>query len=47
MGGMQWDSLPLAVAYFGVTDVERLIDAVRVIAAHRPSAQDDGLPAEA
>lgn len=35
-GGIDWQGLPLACAYYGVRDVEILIQRLIVIKTHRP-----------
>jgi hypothetical protein len=38
MGGYHWDALPLAVAFFGVGDMEDLLERLLVLKLHRPRA---------
>lgn len=46
MGGLDWAGLPLAVALFGITDVDGLLHRLQVIKQHRaPGAQDAGASA--
>ena len=40
-GVIQWAGMPWVCAYLGITDVEGLIDALEVIATHRPKRDDD------
>lgn len=41
MGGLDWASLPLACAYFGVRDVEGLIHRLLVLKMHKPDGDAD------
>ena len=36
MGGIDWAGLPLVAALLGVSDVERLVHALRVLRTHQP-----------
>lgn len=36
MGGLDWAALPLAAAFVGVADLERLVDDLVTIKLHRP-----------
>ena len=36
MGGIDWTALPLAVAMYGVQDVEALIERLMIIKTHKP-----------
>lgn len=44
MGGMDWAGLQLAVAMFGIVDVEGLIDRLLLIKAYKPPEQGDPPP---
>ncbi len=44
MGGLDWAGLQLAVAMFGITDIEGLIDRLLVIKSHKPPEQRDPPP---
>jgi len=46
MGGLDWSGMPLAVALYGITDVEGLLHRLQVIKAHKPP-QDGQPPAAA
>lgn len=39
-GGLDWSGLPLACAYYGVGDVEGLLQRLLVIKLHRPKKED-------
>lgn len=41
MGGLDWAGLPLAVALFGIRDVEGLLHRLQVIKQHRPPDERD------
>jgi hypothetical protein len=41
MGGIDWNGLPLAVACFGVDDLEALIDDLTVIKNHTKPDDED------
>ena len=47
MGGLDWAGLPLAVALFGIDDVEGLLYRLQVIKSHRPPGAADGAPGAA
>lgn len=47
MGGLDWAGLPLAVALFGINDVDGLLHRLQVIKAHRPPGDRDRQPAAA
>ena len=40
-GGIDWPGLPLAVALFGVRDIEALIHRLLVIKTHRPDREQE------
>lgn len=40
MGGFDWNGLPILVEYYGIDDVEGLIDRLLVIKNHRPPKDD-------
>jgi hypothetical protein len=44
-GGLDWSGFDLAVAKFGIEDVDGLIERLHVIKAHRPP--DEELPSQA
>ena len=43
MGGLDWAGLPLAVASYGITDIDGLLHRLQVIKGHK--APSDGPPA--
>lgn len=44
MGGLDWAGLPVVAAVLGIADIESLVDALGVIKAHRPGADDGPAP---
>lgn len=36
-GGIEWQAVPLFAAFYGVQDIEGLIDRLLVIKSHRPT----------
>lgn len=47
MGGIDWQALPLAMAWLGITDAAGLISRLLVIKAHRPPEAAPPPPAAA
>ncbi len=47
MGGVDWQALPLAMAWLGITDAAGLIARLLVIKAHRPPEGAGPAPAQA
>lgn len=41
MGGLDWAGLPLAVAHFGIADVDGLLHRLQVIKSHNPPKPGD------
>jgi hypothetical protein len=40
MGGIDWQGLPTAVEFFGIENVEALIDGLLTIKGHKPPKED-------
>lgn len=40
MGGIDWNGFPLALARFGVDDLETLMDDLNVIKTHKPDDEE-------